>query len=98
MDEHAVTESVGDRSPHVVVLVGDLDVSNAHRLRAHLQTVTASEVVLDLRQLTFMDSSGIAVLLEAANRGIAITLRGPSDIVRALVEVTGLTDVLRCEP
>jgi anti-sigma B factor antagonist len=87
-----------DGPPHVVVLVGDLDVANAHRLRAHLQTVTAVPVVLDLTDLTFMDSSGIAVLLEAAQRGTTITLRNPSAIVRMLVEVTGLTNVLRCEP
>jgi anti-sigma B factor antagonist len=87
-----------DGPPHVVVLVGDLDVSNAPRLRAHLQTVTAGSVVLDLTDLTFMDSSGIAVLLEAAQRGITITLRNPSEIVRTLVDVTGLTNVLRCEP
>jgi anti-sigma B factor antagonist len=84
--------------PPVVVLVGELDVANAHRLRAHLQTVTTGAVVLDLAELTFMDSSGIAVLLEAAQRGLTITLRNPSEIVRALVEVTGLTGVLRCEP
>jgi anti-sigma B factor antagonist len=54
-------------------------------------------VVIDMSELAFMDSSGLTVMLEAARRGASVVLRQPSPVVRRLVEITGLTDVLRIE-
>jgi anti-sigma B factor antagonist len=86
-------------APHVIKIIGELDVSNAHRLRALLDDITtpAPTVVIDMSELAFMDSSGLTVMLEAARRGASVVLRQPSPVVRRLVEITGLTDVLRIE-
>jgi anti-anti-sigma factor len=50
---------------------------------------SARVVVLDLRELTFIESSGVHVILEAAARvrrgeGRLILVRGPPDVDRAL--------------
>jgi anti-sigma B factor antagonist len=55
-------------------------------------------VVLDLSQLTFMDSSGLAVLLSAVHRGYRLRLRQPSRIIRDIIEATGLAETLPVEP
>jgi anti-anti-sigma factor len=56
-----------------------------------------SRLVFDLSQLTFMDSSGIAVMVYVANNVEKIDLLHASSIVRRVVEATGLSDILRLE-
>lgn len=53
-----------------VRLRGELDLSGAGRLEESLDRLAADgrPVVLDLRELTFMDSTGLRVLLQAAER------------------------------
>jgi anti-anti-sigma factor len=53
--------------------------------------------VFDLSGLRFIDSAGIAVLLEAAERVGSISVRDPAPPVRRVIEVTGLTEVLPLE-
>jgi anti-sigma B factor antagonist len=91
----------GDRAaiPHVIKIIGELDVSNAHRLRAILEGISdpSPRVIIDMSELSFMDSSGLTVLLEATRRGASVVLRQPSPVVRRLVDVTGLGGVLQIE-
>jgi anti-sigma B factor antagonist len=59
--------SDGDRA--VLVLEGELDFSVAPRVRAALERSHDSRtLVFDLRGLTFMDSSGIHLLVETRER------------------------------
>jgi anti-anti-sigma factor len=84
----------------VVTLSGELDSSNAAALEAALEPITATgvaQLVFDLSALRFMDSAGIAVLLGAAAKVEAVHLRDPTPIVRRVIELTGLTNVLRIE-
>lgn len=53
--------------------------------------------MIDMSDLTFMDSSGLAVLLSAVNRGCVLTLRRPTAIIRDLIAATGLGEVLPLE-
>jgi anti-anti-sigma factor len=50
-------------------LVGELDVAGADRLQQHLQGVAQSgaPLVLDLRRLQFIDSSGLGELVRAVS-------------------------------
>ena len=57
-----------------------------------------SVVFFDLSALRFMDSSGISVLIGAAAKVDAVELRDPSQVVRRVIELTGLTDVLSVTP
>ncbi len=81
----------------VVRLTGEIDISNIDSIRAEVERVVEPRpalVIFDLSELAFMDSSGIALLLQAAGRCGAVQLRHPSDLVRRVLEVTGLSDVL----
>ena len=88
----------------VVRLVGEIDISNAEGLGAELDRMIGNGngevgegLVVDLAALHFMDSSGIAMLLRAAGRVGTISVRNPTDVVRRIIECTGLADVLRIE-
>jgi anti-sigma B factor antagonist len=84
----------------IIKLVGEIDLSNVDSVRATIEPTVSNapeRVVFDLSRLDFLDSSGIALLLFAAATCGSVQLRHPSDIVRRIVEVTGLTDVLHMD-
>jgi anti-anti-sigma factor len=85
----------------VVTLSGELDSSNAAQLEATVASITAESsarpLVFDLSGLQFMDSAGIAVLIAAATK-TSVSLRGPSPVIRRVLEITGLGGVLAIEP
>ena len=84
----------------IVSLSGELDSSNAGALDESLAPLAherSAELIFDLRALRFMDSAGIAVLLGVAAKVAGVRLRDPSSAVRRVIELTGLTDVLRIE-
>ena len=57
----------------------------------------ATRLVLDLSAVTFMDSSGIAALIDTLSIA-SVTLRKPSEAVDRLIATTGLTDTFCIEP
>ncbi len=83
---------------HVVSLHGQLDLANADRVRDAIIGAAGSTVVVDLSDLQFLDSSGIAALLSARSRitdtGHGFEVRGAQGIVRRVLEVTGLAFLL----
>jgi anti-sigma B factor antagonist len=84
----------------IVSVSGELDSSNAATLEAAVAPVAAAHaerLVFDLSALRFMDSAGIAVLVGVAAKVNAVQLREPSDAVRRVIELTGLTGVLPIE-
>ena len=82
----------------VVTLFGELDVATADRLRPALERALEmpGDVEIDLRGCTFVDSSGIAVLVWAAWRlkqdSRRLRLRGARPRVRNIFDLTGLTE------
>ncbi len=84
---------------HVVVVPrGELDIGTLGRLEAELARVSAraQAVVLDLRQLTFMDSTGLQLLLRmdlaARRRGGSFSIVEADGPVARLLTITGLRD------
>jgi len=60
----------------------------------------AGKAVLDFAGVTFMDSSGLNVLVSAAGRGFrsdAVLIRNAPVSIRRLLSITGLDDVVRIE-
>jgi anti-anti-sigma factor len=84
-------------------LRGDIDIENAPQLRADLKLALArgAHLLIDCSDLRFIDSSGVAVLLEAhaqleadgRHMLVQNVQRGP----RLILEALGLTDLLRYE-
>jgi anti-sigma B factor antagonist len=69
-------------------LIGEVDLATAPQLRDALAELSTSEIVLDLSELTFMDSSGLGVLLTFAGtrngNGPVVLLDPPPSIERVL--------------
>jgi anti-anti-sigma factor len=88
-----------------VSLAGELDPATAPDLQARLLELAAdpavNRVVIDLAQISFLDSAGLRVLVSAnealRSRSAELVLRGPSANVRRVLEVTGLTDLISVE-
>ena len=86
------------RAGHVVVVVhGELDMDSASPLRALLASEDAQGpvVVLDLRAVTFVDSSGLSVIVGEHQRAkaegyrFAVSIAGARQVER-LFELCGL--------
>jgi anti-anti-sigma factor len=85
----------------VLTPVGDLDMSTAGELEAAVQAAEATDaerIVVDLSQVTFMDSSGLKLLLEANARARADSnrlrlIRG-SRRVQRVFELTRTEEIL----
>jgi anti-anti-sigma factor len=89
------TEVDGAGDP-IVVVSGEIDMSNASSLSAAVATITAtppSRLTFDFTGLQFIDSAGLAVLVGAAAK-TTVSVRNPSAIVRCVIEATGLSTVL----
>jgi anti-sigma B factor antagonist len=77
-----------------LTLRGELDLGSAARLEQALAD-SDGEVLLDLRGLTFMDSTGVRVLLEAAAQGGGLRILAPADgDARTTIEETGIAPLL----
>jgi anti-anti-sigma factor len=80
-----------------VVLSGELDMACADALAAAVTPLVEhpGDVVADLEQLTFIDSSGLLGLLRVADRlqDGTLILRNPSDPVRRVLDLVELADV-----
>ncbi|MGH9087024.1 MAG: STAS domain-containing protein [Acidimicrobiales bacterium] len=91
-------EAVHGDDVHVVSVHGELDLANADRLRDALVEIAGSTVVVDLSDLAFCDSSGLAAIVGARNRimasGNTFELRGAVGVVRRTLELTGLGGLL----
>jgi anti-sigma B factor antagonist len=81
-----------------LTLRGELDLATAAQLEQALSEA-GDDVLLDLRGLTFMDSTGVRVLLEAAERsrdGLRIVPPLDGD-ARITIEETGIGALLPLE-
>lgn len=78
---------------------GEVDADNCDVVRAALIEAepTAPKLVVDLSELTFLDSSGISMFLQVKNEldasGRELQLTSPTESVRRVLEITGLLDL-----
>ena len=82
-------------SPERYRLGGELDMASAKTLQEALEPVVKGKqrLVLDLSELTFIDSSGIRALLELANRlngAAALELSNVPVGVQRVLDIIGL--------
>ena len=85
-----------DGARAIVVVRGEIDVATCPGLDAAVAGVTSPEIVLDLSDVTFMASSGLASLLRAdrhaTSLGGRVLLRSPSRAVVDVLQMTHLDD------
>jgi anti-sigma B factor antagonist len=101
-----ITIAVGPGAPgeQVVAVTGEIDVATSPELRQAIAGVIddAERLTIDLSGTTFIDSSGLGVLVGALKRARelgreGVALRGVQEPVRRVLEITGLTDLFAVE-
>jgi anti-anti-sigma factor len=96
-----ILSSTREGSAHSICLHGELDLASVPSVEVELELVEATDarvIVVDLSGLTYVDSSGIALLLSAHARSRAdgdrlSLIRGSAEIQRVF-ELCGLAQVL----
>jgi anti-anti-sigma factor len=92
----ATVRSVSDGRCAVLELSGELDVTGAADLRERLgRMIPDGPVIVDLRQVSFIDSMGLGALIAAHQRSgraerLAVVVDPGQDAVRRLFEITNL--------
>jgi anti-sigma B factor antagonist len=88
----------------IIRVGGEIDLQHAPRLSEAAEELLgngARDLLFDVGQVEFIDSSGLNALVRAYQRaraqGGTITIRHPNDFTRRLLEVTGLEAVLTVE-
>lgn len=81
----------------LLMLHGELDLVSAPELDEVLVRHAAEDIAVDLEDLTFLDSSGLAVLLQATERR-TLELRHPNPIILRVLETTGVLDRFEIAP
>lgn len=99
-DSFVKTEDKGDGAV-VLVPTGDIDMSRSPELRGAIRDAfgvnNINRLVIDLEGVGYMDSSGLATLVEAMRTaktsGVALKLSSMSERVRALFDIAKLDRV-----
>ncbi len=91
--------------PNVLKLVGELDLHESENVREKLEPLIEEKVqkiVVDLSKLSYIDSSGIAIFIDALRRvqsyGGKLLFFGLHDTVRNIFEVARLDQVFTICP
>ena len=87
---------------HLIVASGELDISATGRLSTVLavaSTSPAGRLILDVTDVSFIDSTALGTILKAAaqleEKGTVLAVVAPEGPVRRLLEVTNLTQRFR---
>ena len=101
MQSHFRVEVRNADATTVISVSGELDLASSPALEEELERVAQSDaqlVVVDLRGLEFMDSTGLSVLVRAHQRaeehGRRLGLVNGSQQVQRLLTLTGVADRL----
>jgi anti-sigma B factor antagonist len=101
--EHPRRPGSREDGARALELVGELDVASAPDLQqglAEIATRGAGPLVVDLSALSFIDSTGLSVLLNAKRRlsrhGRGFAVVCPPGHVRRILEVTRMLEALGC--
>lgn len=99
-DDHLSVDVVHRDGGRVeATITGMLDLRAVDHLRTELGAVVADDVelVVDLSGVEFLDSSGLRALLavrqQVADRGGSVALRGQSDRVDRILQITGVREL-----
>ncbi len=80
-----------------LTIVGELDIASVGAVNDAIDDYLSGDssgVVFDLGGLTFMDSTGLALMLQVSKKVDAIEICNATPIVRRVIEATGLKEIL----
>ena len=104
LPEFSVRVALGEIK-QLVVVNGELDLVTAPRLEERLKSVidsTDGDIVVDLANVTFIDSTGLRTMLVAHDRlsqtDRVLAVRRPSVQVVRLLEICGLGNLVEADP
>jgi anti-sigma B factor antagonist len=89
-----------------LAVAGEIDMDSAEAvdeaIRAALGVAGIEQVLIDMDRTTFLDSVGIRTLLEghelASEQGVTFRVVNPHDIVRRVLDLTGVLRLLIGNP
>lgn len=87
------------RTSDGLVVAGEVDASTVATLLSFLMPLpgTSGEVSIDMKQVSFIDSSGLRVLIEAQQRAEqcqrSVVITNPSSIVARMLDLSGLSSM-----
>ena len=94
-----------NQGPNILPLEGEIDLHVSSEVAESLRTMIAKkpkQVVVDLTKVTYLDSSGLAVLINAmqdVNKyGGKLTLSGITQNVRSILEMARLDQFFLIDP
>jgi anti-sigma B factor antagonist len=97
--------AVPDRDQVRVLVAGELDLATVGEVRDQIAALLDAgwrDVLIDLRELTFMDTSGVHALLDADQRaraeGVRLAVVVGSGPVRELLRITATDQILTLAP
>lgn len=98
-DPTEFTIHYADRGTPTLTITGELDLATAAKLRSGVRSAiehTEGDLILDMRSVTYIDSSGLSVVLEARDllerAGRTLIINDPSASVTTILTVCGLAD------
>jgi anti-anti-sigma factor len=101
-DAFVIEEASVRHGVALLVFRGELDLAAASAMRERVESVAGTGLVIDLRDVTFIDSSALRELLHAravvVASGARIVLAGVPANVRRLLELTGTGSLFEVAP
>jgi anti-sigma B factor antagonist len=105
LPDEIVTRLDTDRDVTTLSLHGEVDVLTVGQVRAALEEALAArprEIVVDLRELSFIDSTGLGALISGFQRArdarIRFRLAGPTRAVHQILALSGLLEIVEITP
>ena len=100
-DDTDLTAPTDDtRAVHRIAPSGELDLATIDPVRNDVDAAIAlgaAAIVFDLTDVTFLDSSALAVFAYAARKVDRVQVTNAGHIARRVIEETGLADVLHLQ-
>ncbi|MEU4694530.1 STAS domain-containing protein [Actinoplanes sp. NPDC023714] len=98
--DNSIRTTLADDGTVTVTVLGEIDFSSAddvaQGIRDALVDWAPAALRVDLRDASFIDSTGLGALIEgyreATERGIAFSVVNPTETFRRVLVVTGLAD------
>lgn len=86
----------------IIKLIGELDEHYSGYARITIDKLSSerpiNKLIIDMTELTFMDSTGIGVLIGRykilASRGVPILLKSPTPAVDRVLRISGIYDIM----